>query len=76
MLSETSQLQVLYAEGTIEDLRITLGGDGKTMPEYTVFAALQLSAKDAVVLGMADTQLEKLTISYSNGERIVTQSFS
>lgn len=75
MLTEDAPLQVLYTNGTIEDLRITLGGDGKTMPDYTIFAALTLSQKDAVVFGMTEAQLNNLTVSYSNGEEIVTHSF-
>ena len=67
MLSEDADLHVLYTDGTVEDIRITLHADGTTIPDYTVFAALQLSAKDAVVLGLTDSQLGLLDITYYNG---------
>jgi len=71
VLDNESVLYVVYPEGSVEDVRITIEGDGMTMPAYTVFAALEMSDKDAVVLHIPESMLQSVTVSYTSAGKAV-----
>ena len=64
-LTTGEEIMVIYPEGKVEDIRIAIAGDGKNMPDYTVFAALEMSTNNAVVLSLSEEEMEKVTVSYS-----------
>jgi len=66
------EIMVVYPEGRVEDIRIVLPGDGMNMPEYTVFAAFEMSDKDAVVISLSKEMINGITIAYSSGNTSVT----
>lgn len=55
---------VIYPEGTVEDIRVIVAGDGMNMPKYTVFAALEMSPNNAVVLSTPKANMENISIHY------------
>ena len=66
------ELMVVYPEGRVEDIRIHVAGDGKNMPDYTVFAALEMSFRNAVVISLSEHQMEKISVLYSASEKVET----
>ena len=67
-------LAVVYPEGTISEIRVKYAGDGISLPEYTLFAAMEMSEENAVILGVSKDYISNLSICYrSNGEMIETQ---
>jgi hypothetical protein len=66
------EIMVVYPEGRVEDIRIHVAGDGKNMPDYTVFAALEMSFRNAVVISLSEHQMEKISVLYSAGEKVET----
>ena len=64
MLSNGNELYVVYPEGTVEDVAITMPGDGMSIPDYTIFAALEMSDCDAIVLNVPAEALNDIIISY------------
>ena len=68
MLSNGNELYVVYPEGTVEDVTITMPGDGMSIPDYTIFAASEMSDRDAIVLNVPAETIHDIVISYfSNG---------
>ena len=68
MLSNENELYVVYPEGTVEDVTITMPGDGMSIPDYTIFAASEMSDRDAIVLNVPAETIHDIVISYfSNG---------
>ena len=68
-LSAGDEIFVAYPEGNVEDIRITISGDGTNFPEYTVFAALEMSPNNAVVLSAPEDITARMSIQYvSSGE--------
>lgn len=63
---------VVYPQGNVEDIRITIPGDDKNMPEYTVFAAYEMSEKNAVVISVPQEDAEAIRISYLSNEKLET----
>ena len=62
-------IMVVYPEGTVEDIRIRMAGDGINLPEYTVFAAMKMSGRNAVILSLRQEDIAQTTVSYtSNGQ--------
>ena len=55
---------VVYPDGKVEDIRIVTPGDGMSIPEYTVFAAFEMSPNNAVVLMLSQEEVEELSVSY------------
>ena len=66
------EIMVVYPEGRVEDIRIALPGDGINVPEYTVFAAFEMSDKDAVVISLSKEMIDGITITYSSGDTSVS----
>ena len=66
------EIMVVYPEGRVEDIRIVLPGDGINVPEYTVFAAFEMSDKDAVVISLSKEMIDGITITYSSGDTSVS----
>lgn len=64
-LAAGKEVMVVYPEGNVEDVRITIASDGINMPAYTVFAALEMSAKNAVVISLEQEDIAGITITYS-----------
>lgn len=66
ILADGSELYVVYPKETVEDIRITIPGDGMSIPAYTVFAALAMSNQDAVVINVPAEIAENVEISYQS----------
>ena len=60
------EIIVIYPEGTVENVSIVMPGDEKNIPEYTVFAALEMSSNNAVVLSVANESIENISVHYSS----------
>ena len=73
-LKTGEKIMVIYPEGKVEDIRISVAGDGKNVPEYTVFAALEMSANNAVVISLAHDDVGKISASYTSDG--ITESIS
>lgn len=73
-LKTGEEIMVVYPEGKVEDIRISVAGDGKNVPEYTVFAALEMSANNAVVISLAHDDVGKISASYTTDG--ITESIS
>lgn len=58
---------VVYPEGCVENVRMYISGDNMTIPEYTVFAAFEMSDKDAVVINLEKDMVDKIRVSYTSG---------
>lgn len=61
-----------YPEGSVEDVRVYVSGDSTIIPEYTVFAAFEMSDKDAVVIHLKDDMVDKIRVSYTSGNVVGT----
>ena len=61
-------LVVIYPDGTVEDVRVTIGSEETNLPIYTVFSAMEMSSNNAVVLSVADTDVNNISVNfYANG---------
>lgn len=65
-LSANEEIIVAYPEGTVEDIRVVVPGDGKNIQEYTVFAALEMSENNAIVLSVAQDDMSGISIHYTS----------
>ena len=63
-LTTGEEILVIYPEGNVEDIRITVPGNGMNLPEYTVFAALEMSDQNAVVMSLPEEDIDGITVSY------------
>ena len=63
-LSVDQETLVAYPEGKVEDIRITISGNSINMPDYTVFAALEMSGRNAVIIHLSHEEMQNATISY------------
>ena len=63
---------VAYPEGHIEDVKVHVSADGLTMPEYTVFAAFEMSNKDAIVIHLKDDMVDRIRVSYISANTLNT----
>ena len=62
------KMHLIYAEGTVQDIRITMTGRAET---YTVFAANSLSAGEAIMVQAKDDTVKNLELSYvTNGKAV------
>lgn len=59
---------VVYPEGTVENIRVTMSGDNRTMPEYTVFAAFEMSDRDAIIINLEEEMIGRVTIHYATNQ--------
>lgn len=66
----------IYPAGTVEDIRIVVSGDGKNIPDYTVFASPRLSDGDAIILQATQSELQNLIVRYYSGESTELLDFS
>ena len=67
------EIMVVYPEGNVEDIRISVAGDDRNQPEYIIFAAPEMSDRNAVVISLTKDDIAKMTVSYTaNGK---TESF-
>ena len=57
------EIMVVYPEGNVEDIRIIVPGNDMNLPEYTVFAAFEMSARNAVVISLPK-ELKGVSVSY------------
>lgn len=59
------EIKVVYPEGNVEDIRIHVSEDGGYHPEYVIFAAYEMSDKNAVVISLSEEDIAKMTVSYT-----------
>lgn len=71
-LTTGEEIMVVYPEGRVEDIRITIPGNGKNLPPYTAFAALEMSAQNAVVISLAKDDIDGITVTYMSDGNTVT----
>lgn len=64
-LTTGEEIMVIYPEGSVEDVRVNIAGDGMNMPDYTVFAALEISDGNAVVMSLSEDLIERVAIAYT-----------
>lgn len=57
---------VAYPNGTIKNVQLLVSTDEMSMPEYTVFAAYEMSDKDAVIINVDDSDIDDIQIQYSS----------
>ena len=67
-LSAGEEIMVAYPVGSVEDVRIHMTGDGMNIPDYTVFAAYEMSDGDAVVISLPENDIERIAIEYYDGQ--------
>ena len=65
-LDGEDELYLLSADGTVEDVRISVDGDKISIPAYTAFLAYELSWSDAVLLKLPEGLIYRLNISYQS----------
>ena len=69
ILPDGEELYTIYPSGPVENIRVHVRGDGTTIPDYTVFGALEMADQDAIVLYVPKGQENSIEISYqSSGE--------
>lgn len=66
ILPDSEELYVIYPDGPVDDLTVTVRTDQKTLPDYTVFMAFEMADNDAVVLHLPTDQSEKISVSYQS----------
>ena len=59
------EIMVVYPEGNVEDIRISVAGDDRNQPEYIIFAAPEMSDRNAVVISLTKDDIAKMTVSYT-----------
>ena len=64
-LTAGEEIMVVYPEGIVEDIRITIAGNDMNIPEYTAFAALRMSSHNAVVLSLSNELIERVSIHHT-----------
>lgn len=63
---------VAYPEGNVEDIRVDVDGDNIATPAYTVFAAFEMSDRDAVVINLEEDMVDKICVSYASANVVNT----
>ena len=69
-LDAGEEILVVYPEGTVEDVRVSIADNGKNLSSYTVFAALEMSANNAVVLSVSEEVMNNTTIAYISNDEL------
>lgn len=67
-LANGASSYVIYPEGTVEHICVNISGDNRSMPEYTVFAAFEMSDRDAIVIDLEEEMFERITIRYASNQ--------
>ena len=63
-LTAGDEIIVIYPEGTVEDVRIIIQDSELNVEEYTVFAAMEMSGNNAIVLSIANEDLDRVSVQY------------
>lgn len=69
ILPDSDELHVIYPNGHVEDIAVTVKGDQMSYPDYTVFMAYEMADNDAVVLHLPAEQADKVNISYLSNSK-------
>lgn len=64
-LASGEEIMVVYPDGEVQDVRITVAADDVSVPEYTVFVSYQMSEKNAVVISLPQESIESITVQYT-----------
>ena len=64
-LAAADAAYVVYPDGDVENIRILVSGDMVHMPDYIVFAAYEMSGKDAVIINLDHNIVERISVHYS-----------
>ena len=75
-LTQGDQTMVVYPLGTVDFVQIHLAGDNRNNPGYTVFAAGEMSDRDAIVIYLSKDELDQIQLSYTSNNETVTIPFS
>ena len=71
-LAPEGSAYVIYPEGEVENIQVHVAGDMMNVPDYTVFAAHEMSGKDAVVINLTDDLISRISVSYAVNNDIIT----
>lgn len=63
-LTPDEPLIVVYPEGKVENIRIIVPGNGKNIPSYTAFAALEMSQNNAVLMSATREETGLISVEY------------
>ena len=63
-LTPDEPLIVVYPEGKVENIRIIVPGNGKNIPSYTAFAALEMSQNNAVLMSATKEETGLISVEY------------
>jgi hypothetical protein len=69
ILPDGDELHVVYPNGHVEGITVTVKGDQMSYPDYTVFMAYEMADNDAVVLHLPAGQADKVNISYLSNSK-------
>lgn len=69
-LTAGEEIMVAYPVGSVEDIRVQIAGDGMNIPDYTVFAAFEMSDQDAVVISLSQEEIQRIQITYFDGSKV------
>lgn len=64
-LAPTGSAYVVYPEGEVENILIRVSREMEDIPDYTVFAAHEMSGKDAIVINLTDDLISRISVSYT-----------
>jgi len=76
ILSTDGSAYVAYPEGNVEDVRIHVSPENLNMPEYTVFAAYEMSDRDAVVIKLDKSMVDHIMIDYTSDNKTHTTTLN
>ena len=68
---QTAKLQGNAGAGG-ENIQVHITGDMMNGSEYTVFAAHEMSGKDAIVINLTDDLISRISVSYTVNDDIFT----
>ena len=71
-LAPSGSAYVIYPEGKVENIQVHITGDMMNGSEYTVFAAHEMSGKDAVVINLTDDLISRISVSYTVNDDFFT----
>jgi len=63
-LTPDEPLIVVYPEGKVENIRVIVPGNGKNIPSYTAFAALEMSQNNAVLMSATREETGLISVEY------------
>ena len=73
-LQSGEEIIVIYPDGCVENIRVTIPSSENKLSNYTVFAAYEMSNNNAVVLSVAKQMVDAITVEYMSNSELNTIS--